>query len=234
MKNNITIIIPTYNEAESIGRLVLFLKNYGGEWLNEIIVCDGGSIDETTGIAGAAGAVAHVSPKNGRAAQMNYGASLATGDILYFVHADTFPPESFAADIIQAVEKGFDCGRYRTEFNSKKWLLKINAWFTRFDWFICNGGDQTFFITKKLFDELQGYNSDMLIMEEYDLTERAKKKGRYKIFRNTALVSARKYAGRSWWQVLMANKMAVSMYKEGASQEAIAIQYKKMLGNQIS
>ncbi len=229
MAVKISIVIPTYNEAENIVSLITYLNNNSNNLIAEIIVSDGNSNDETVDLSKAAGAITFTSPEKGRAAQMNYGASKSTGDILYFVHADTFPPESFTTDIIEAVKNNFDCGRYQTKFNSKKWVFKFNAFFTRFDWFICYGGDQTFFITKKLFTELSGYNAAMQIMEEYDLTARAKQKSRYKIFNKTALVSTRKYEGRRWWQVQMANRKAVQLFKKGASQIEIANTYREML-----
>jgi len=227
--NKISIIIPTFNEAENIVSLVNHLKNTSNTSVTEFIVSDGGSNDETVALAAAAGAITFASPQKGRAAQMNYGASNAMADILYFVHADTFPPASFATDITDAVKNNFDCGRYQTKFNSKKWILKFNAFFTRFDWFICYGGDQSFFITKKLFDELRGFNEAMQIMEEYDLTARAKEKGKYKVFNKPTLVSARKYEGRSWWQVQMANRKAIQLFKSGVSQSEIVNAYKEML-----
>lgn len=225
----ISIIIPTYNEAENIVALINYLKNNSNNLVVEIIVSDGASSDDTISLAATAGAITFTSPHKGRAAQMNYGASKATGNIFYFVHADTFPPTSFATDIIEAVKNDFDCGRYQTKFNSKKWIFKFNAFFTRFDWFICYGGDQTFFIKKKLFTALDGFKSDMLIMEEYDLTARAKHLGRYKIFNKTTLISTRKYDSRTWWQVQMANRKAIQLFKSGASQQQIAEQYKLML-----
>jgi rSAM/selenodomain-associated transferase 2 len=226
---NISIIIPTYNEAAVVEKLINYLQKNTDSAVTEIIISDGGSTDNTVEKTASAGAIVFVSPHKGRAAQMNFAAAKAKAPILYFVHADTFPPESFATDIGNAVQNGFSCGRYQTKFNSHKWLLKVNAFFTRFDWFICYGGDQTFFITKKLFSELEGFDATMAIMEEYDLTARAKQKGRYKIFNKSALVSARKYEGRSWWQVQMANRKAVQLFKKGASQQEIAATYKAML-----
>lgn len=64
---------------------------------------------------------------------MNYGASIAIGDVLYFVHADTFPPQNFVPDILSAITNGYDLGRYTTKFISNKSLLRINEWLTRFD-----------------------------------------------------------------------------------------------------
>jgi rSAM/selenodomain-associated transferase 2 len=225
----ISIIIPVYNEAENIGKLVSYLIKHKNEAVIEIIVVDAGSTDDTIRIAENKGAVVAISLQKGRGAQMNHGASLAKGDILYFIHADTFPPDSFANDIIGAVEGGFDLGRYCTRFNSRKWYLKINAWFTRFDWFVCSGGDQTLFITSNLYRKTGGFKPDMFIMEEYEFVSRARKNAQYKIFNKPVLISARKYDTNSWWQVQRANKKIVSMYKKGASQTDMVTTYKKML-----
>ena len=225
----ISIIIPVNNEVENIGKLISYLIQYKKEPSDEIIVVDAGSTDDTIAVAQKAGVATVISPQKGRAAQMNYGASLAKGDVLYFIHADTFPPGSFANDITDAINNGFDLGRYRTKFNSSKWFLKINAWFTRFDWFICMGGDQTLFIKKELYRKSGGFKSDMFIMEEFEFVTRARENARYKIFNKPALVSARKYDTNSWWRVQMANKKIVNMYKKGASQDEMVTMYKKML-----
>ena len=225
----ISIIIPVHNEAENIGKLISYLIQYKKESVIEIIVVDAASTDNTNTVAQKAGATTVISPQKGRAAQMNHGASLAKGDVLYFIHADTFPPTSFANDITDAVEEGFALGRYRTKFNSAKWYLKINAWFTRFDWFVCMGGDQTLFITQDLYKKSGGFKTDMFIMEEFEFVPRARKNARYKIFNKPALVSARKYDTNSWWQVQMANKKIVDMYKKGATQSDMVTAYKKML-----
>ena len=229
MVKKISIIIPTYNEASSIGKLIAYLQLHGADNIAEIIISDVGSTDETLAIAEQSGAIALLSPQKGRAAQMNYAVSKASGNIFYFVHADSFPPINFTADVIEAVNSGFDFGRYRTKFNSSNLLLKINAWFTRFNWFICYGGDQTLFVTKALFEKSDGFKNELLIMEEYEFCDRLMKDYKYKIFADTALVSARKYEGRSWLQVQLANRKAVQLFKNGASQEEIVERYKAML-----
>ena len=226
----ISIIIPTYNEAATIAKLITYLQKHGGDAVKEILISDGESNDGTPEIAEQTGATVLFSPQKGRAAQMNYGAANSKGDVLYFVHADSFPPVNFIADITKAVNDGFDFGRYRTKFDSKKLLLKINAWFTRFNWFMCYGGDQTLFITRKLFEQSGGFKNELLIMEEYEFAERLIKQGRYKIFNDAALVSARKYKGRSWLKVQLANRQAVKSFKKGLPQQQIVDEYKMMLG----
>lgn len=226
---SISIIIPTYNEQDNIAKLIFYLKASDNKLVVQIIVVDGGSTDNTVSFAAKVGATAVVCPHKGRSSQMNYGAALATGDVLYFVHADTFPPKNYITDIVKALKEGYQLGRYRTKFISHKPILKINEWFTRFDFFICMGGDQTLFIRKELFQHLNGFNNEMKLMEEYEFCVRARKKGKYKIMKGTALVSARKYEKNSWWQVQKANYKVVQLYKKGAPQQTLADTYKRML-----
>lgn len=225
----ISIIIPALNEAASIGHLISFLQEHSYGHLKEIIVSDGGSQDDTLLIAEKAGAIIVHSPKKGRAAQMNYGAAKATADILYFIHADSFPPITYTKDILEATGNGYSSGRYNTKFDSRKFILKINAFFTRFDWFICYGGDQTFFITRDLFNSIGGYNDCMMIMEDFEMTKRARQAGKYKIFSKPALISARKYDTNTWLTVQLANRKIVLMYRQGASQEEMVKKYKELL-----
>jgi rSAM/selenodomain-associated transferase 2 len=209
--------------------LINFLQKYGSDKVTEIIVSDGGSEDGTFAVAAKMGIKAVSSPVKGRAGQMNFGASMAKSDILYFVHADTFPTQSFVNDIFKAVEGGYELGRYKTKFISHKPILKINEWFTRFDFFICMGGDQTLFVQKKLFEQLGGFKEEMALMEEYEFCRRARKHGAYKIMKGAALVSARKYEKNSWLQVQKANYKVVQLYKKGATQKTLVETYKRML-----
>ncbi|MFD1255973.1 TIGR04283 family arsenosugar biosynthesis glycosyltransferase [Mucilaginibacter terrae] len=225
----VSIIIPTYNEAENIAQLIGYLKNNSSELLLEIIVSDGVSGDDSLALAEREGAVALTSPEKGRAAQMNYGASVAKGDVLYFVHADTIPPKSYLADIKQAISNGYDMGRYLSKYNSKSWLLKMNAFLSRVDTFAGMGGDQTLFITKKLFAQMGGFDGNMKIMEEFEFCARARKQGKYKIIHKPVLISARKYDTNGWLKVQRANYTVVRMYQKGASQQDLAATYKKML-----
>jgi rSAM/selenodomain-associated transferase 2 len=227
----ISIIVPTLNEEAALSKLIPYLQACCLYKDIEIIIADGGSTDNTQAVAESCGAKLVISPVKGRAAQMNAGARRASYNILYFVHADTVPPKTFFSDIIAAVQKGCEAGRYRTKFDSNKWLLKFNAFFTRFDWFICYGGDQTLFVTQSLFNKTVGYNEELLIMEEYDFVKRARALARYKIFSKAALVSARKYDVNSWWQVQRANATIVRLYKKGVPQKELVEKYKSMLKN---
>ncbi len=227
----ISIIIPTYQEADNLRALLPFLRTHGGAHLAEIIVSDGGSTDQTLAVAQAAGAVALVSPRRGRGAQLNFGARHARGQLLYFVHADARPPASFATDLYEALAAGYPMGCYRFRFASSRWLLRVNAYFTRFDRLMCRGGDQTLFVTRPLFDHLGGYRDDFLIMEDYDIIVRARRQVPFRIIPENVVVSARKYETNSYLRVNLANLTIFLMYFRGCSQQQMAQTYKKLLNH---
>lgn len=225
----ISIIIPTINEAENLPKLLMHLLQHAHGVVAEILVSDGGSTDNTLALVKEFGAIALQAPQSGRAAQMHYATQYATGDIFYFVHADTLPPPTYAQDILNAVQKGNHLGRYTTQFDTNTLLLRLNAWFTRFDWFICLGGDQTLFITRESYLASGGFNTALSIMEEFEFVPRVRKQYKYIILPGKTTVSARKYEGRSWLQVQLANRKAVRMFKRGDSADDIRVTYQRML-----
>lgn len=208
----ISIIIPTFNEAENITGLVTFIRHLEYEEVQEILVVDGGSKDDTVRLAREAGAVVMVSDQRSRAAQMNLGAKRAKGDILYFVHADVRLLSSFVTDISESLDQGFQSGCYRYIFDSNKFLLKVNAYFTRFDAIMCRGGDQTLFVRKSIFNLLGGYDESYTIMEDYNFILRLRKEYKFKVIQKDIIVSARKYEMNSWFRVQIANLSVFMMF----------------------
>jgi len=224
-----SIVIPTLNEEENIAMLISYLQKCCAGKRTEIIIVDGGSTDRTRERAASLDVKVIESAQKSRAIQMNMGATVAQFDIIYFIHADSIPPQTFYTDIISAVKNGYAIGRYRTKFKGNKFLLKFNAFFTRFDWFVCYGGDQTLFITANLFNKINGYDESLLIMEEYDFVQRAKQLALYKIFSDTALVSIRKYDSIPWLKVQIANYKIVQLYKKGIPQKELVEKYQQSL-----
>lgn len=217
----ISIVIPVLNEEQNLTDLLPLLDQKG---VLDVIVVDGGSADTSKKVANDFGATV-LSSERGRAVQMNLGASKAQGDILYFIHADARPPKTFVEDIHQAISDGFPIGCYRFKFDSSKWSLKINSYFTRFDRLACRGGDQTLFIKKEIFDAFNGFDEKFRIMEEYDFLLRVRKEHPFKIMPDDVIVSARKYDNNSYLKVNIANLIVFTMFRLGCSQERMMRTY---------
>ena len=194
-KNNpqISIIIPVLNEEEYIKKVVKAIQNNATSGnIKELLVIDGGSIDNTVNAANSLGATV-ISSQRGRAKQMNLGAKIATGEILYFLHVDTLPPHGFDDHILNGYLNGYEAGCFRLQFDSKHPLLLFFAWCTRINHTVCRGGDQSLYISKKLFLKANGFNTAYAIYEDNEFIGRIYKLANFTILPNTVKTSARRY-----------------------------------------
>ena len=133
----ISIIIPVYNEEKNLPVLLEHLGTKNSGFISEIIVVDGGSTDATNKIARAHQNVIFIEANKGRAVQMNTGAKIARSEVLYFLHADSFPPENFDRFILEQVKYCKKAGCFRMRFDKDHWWLKLMSWFTRFNNIYC-------------------------------------------------------------------------------------------------
>lgn len=226
----ISIIIPTFNESGQIERtLKSIFQHADAHHLTEIIIADGGSTDNTIMLASKAGAKIVESKSKGRAAQLNSGAALANGPILYFLHADTIPPPGFTNDIIKAVQTGKTCGSFRLAFDENHWFLKVNAWFTRFNLNYFRFGDQSLFVVKKLFEQSGGFKENHLLLEDQEIITRLKKYGKFIIIPKPVITSARRYKANGIYKTQAIFFLIYVLYQLGFTQPNLVSIYKKLL-----
>lgn len=186
----ISIVVPVYNEEKSIVLLIDYLQKVTTV-THEIIVVDGGSKDNTVNLVKNK-KVSLVDSSRGRARQMNEGAKIAKGNVIYFLHSDTFPPIGYDKLIVQSVQQGYWSGCFRLRFDFQHPVLKFYQWFSRFNFQVCRGGDRSLFVKKSTFFDIGGYNK-LKIMEDYDIVDRLLKVGHFKIIKSHVTTSARKY-----------------------------------------
>lgn len=139
--------------------------------------------------------------EKGRAKQMNLGAAISSEDILYFLHADSFPPINFDQLIINEVKNDNPAGCFRMEFNSTHWWLRLASWLTKFSWRACRGGDQSQFITKALFNEIGGYNETYIIYEDNILINALYARKQFVVINKKIRTSARLYKKHGVWKL---------------------------------
>jgi rSAM/selenodomain-associated transferase 2 len=243
--NKISIIIPILNEAKIINSLLQhLLENASIKNLSEIIVVDGGSTDGSQeivsnfvtssaversqkGLDCARPDIVLKNSKRGRAKQMNIGAKAATGNILYFLHADAFPPKHFDEYIIHEVKKNNLAGCFRMQFDYNHWWLRIASWLTQFRWRACRGGDQSQFITKTLFNDLGGFDENYIIYEDNILINALYARKEFVVIQHKIKTSARCYKRNGIWK-LQYHFWTIYVKKWfGSSAEELQRYYKK-------
>ncbi|CAM1345419.1 glycosyltransferase [Tenacibaculum amylolyticum] len=203
MKNlpKITAIIVAYNEELMIEQIISELKkqNYNGEV--EYILADGGSNDQTVELAKKHHLSIVLSKQKGKAVQMNTAAQAATGDVLFFVHADMQFPNNTFTSIIDVITQGYAGGGFANVFDSQNEKIKnlgnlLNLRFLDKREQSDKGvfyGDNAIFVLKDAFHTLGGFK-EIPIMEDFDFSKRLSKKYKtFKIREPQIIVSSRRH-----------------------------------------
>lgn len=188
----LSIIIPVYNEEKSLPTLLQWIKQKADFQNHQIIVVDGGSQDASLETKQQFPEVLFCRSPKGRAKQMNFGATKATHALLYFLHADSFPPKGFDREIFAHQQKA-NAGCFRMQFTSTHWALRLSGFFTRFSFRFCRGGDQSLFVQKEHFESLGGYNEDYILCEDGEFIDRLYAHNSFVVIQKTLLTSDRKF-----------------------------------------
>jgi rSAM/selenodomain-associated transferase 2 len=195
-----TIIVPTLNEVGQIEITLAALAAVHGK--KEIIVADGGSQDATVERAKSAGVrVLHCS--RGRGQQMREAAAQSTGDVLWFLHADTIPPVN-ALDEIQRALTATDVagGSFSLTFAGQSRAARQMTWiYPHLRKLGLIYGDSGIFIRRQVYEEIGGFRPYPLF-EDLDLVRRMKQRGRFARVNCPIVTSSRRFEagnyGRAW------------------------------------
>lgn len=186
-----SIIIPILNESTHAAGAVRRAWETGP---HEVIVVDGGSGDDTAQLAREAGACVLASPP-GRAIQQNHAARIATGDVLLFLHADTWLPPDGLRQIEQALtDDAVGCGAFCQHIEADGMAYRLlergNAWRVRYRGMAY--GDQGIFVRRALFEDLGGF-PEVRLMEDVLLMKRLRRRAWPVLLPGPLCVSARRW-----------------------------------------
>jgi rSAM/selenodomain-associated transferase 2 len=220
----ISVIVPTLNEESHIEKTLQSVMKQEGDY--ELYVVDGGSTDNTVAIAKKYACV--ISSKRGRAIQMNAGANLCKGDILLFLHADTFLPDNGFREIRKRMrDEAVAGGSFYIAFDADNFILRCVSFITRFNFRLFHFGDQGIFVRRDVFQALNGYK-EMPIMEDYDFYKRLGKQGKVILIRMPVISSARRFMRKGVLRQLLINKFVVLAYWTGMDIQTIKRFYDDM------
>ena len=221
----ISVIIPALNEEKSVAAAVRSVRQ---GFHAQCIVVDGGSGDATRLAAAEAGAEVLQCPP-GRARQMNFGAQRARGEILLFLHADSYLPEGWDTAVRKAVTTpGVALGAFTFHVPEKITGMKIVAWgvHMRSRFFHMPYGDQGLFLRRALFEKLGGF-PDIPIMEDVALVKKAKQHGDILIVAEKLATSGRRWRQRGIVSTLLINQYILLASAFGATPERLQSIYRK-------
>ncbi|MCT4566661.1 MAG: TIGR04283 family arsenosugar biosynthesis glycosyltransferase [Maledivibacter sp.] len=221
----ISIIVPVLNEEKNIEKLLIHLDSLEGE--KEVIVVDGGSCDKTVDIASKYTKVIH--SKRGRANQMNDGAKVAMGDILWFVHSDSKLHNRSLKSIEEAIQNNCIGGGFSLYFYDYNTLFMGFVAITsnlraRFLGLIF--GDQGIFVRRDIFLKLGGY-PDIDLMEDWELSKKLYKSGRVMILKTPIGTSARRFKGGGQLKTLLLMHKIKILYLLGVSPQRLKDIYRE-------
>ena len=222
----ISIIIPVYNEVSIINELMDNLEQF--KYCCEIIFVDGGSSDGTVEIIEGRYRLAQ-SPKKGRSYQMNHGTSLSEGEILLFLHADSFLPDNALVQIYRIIHQGYKAGCFRVKFDSRSILMKICGFMSNLRVRLRNiaFGDQGIFIIRDYFYKLGGF-SEIPLMEDYQLSMDIKADGeKIALARAKIITSERRFIEKGRLRTMVRMQRLQYMYRKGENIGSIANLYKQ-------
>lgn len=186
----ISVIIPTLNESSCVGATIAGLRQLGE---CEIIVADGGSGDGTLEQASAADRV--LTGVRGRAAQMNLGASAATGELLLFLHADCRPEAGAWAEVrrwLRTRSVAAGCFRMCVEAPGLAYRLIDESATARVRLTGLIYGDQGLFVRRETFERVGGF-PPLRFMEDVFISKALRRLGRMAVAERRVFVSDRRW-----------------------------------------
>ncbi len=236
----LSIIIPTLNSAKELPATFAALMPALLEGaINEVIIVDGGSTDDTIKIADEAGATIIKAEKKGRGPQLSTGAKAAKNQWMLFLHSDTELEDDWHIEAIQFI-KSQDQNTTAETANNKipsaaafKFSLKDKGVFPkliakmvalRCALFSLPYGDQGLLISKKTYDKCGGY-PQFPIMEDTDIIRRLPTP--VKILQSRAFTSAERYQKEGYFKRSTRNLYCLAAYYRGLPPEKIYQIYTK-------
>ncbi len=224
----ISIIIPVLNEAPAINALIGHLRALPSDAKPELIVVDGDREQSTLAAISHSRVVTAVAGP-GRAVQMNAGVARATGDVLLFLHADTFLPGN-AFELIEAAlrDDRIVGGCFALGIRSKRWIFRVTEYYAALRTLVTRVpfGDQAIFIRKNYFEQIGGYR-EIPIMEDVELLTRIRKQGGHiSILPAKVMTSARRWEQEGVLYATLRNWALQLLYVAGVPPARLARWYR--------
>ena len=220
-----SIIVPVFNEAPLIRRFLQHLRERAPD--AEIIVADGKSSDETADLAAGLCDQLVVSEPN-RATQMNLGARAASGDVLWFLHADVELPQECLPEIERILtEPSVAGGFFRIRLPPNP-LYRLTDSFAHYAGILLRMrcGDHGIFCRRSAFTKIGGF-PEVPLMEDVEFFRRLRRCGRVIHSDKRIVISARRYETIGRAKLTLAYGLIATLYTFGVPLSVLARIYRR-------
>lgn len=210
----LSVIVPVLNEAALIDAFLAHLAAAAPG--AEVLVVDGGSADDTA--ARAAGRARVIAAPRGRARQMNAGAVVASGEVFWFVHADSLLPDGAVAAIEAALcspKVAGGCFRLRIPERHPIYRISDRLGNLGVDLFRLACGDHGIFVRRRVFETIGGYR-EVPLLEDIDFYRRARALGRMRQLSLAITTSARRWQRHGLYRTTAIDVLLLGLYVCGA------------------
>jgi rSAM/selenodomain-associated transferase 2 len=221
-----SIIVPVFNEAPLIRRFLGHLRERAPG--AEIIVADGKSTDGTADLA-AGFCDRLVESQRSRARQMNAGAHVARGDILWFVHADAELPSQCLDEIARIMEDSNVVGGYFRIRLPRALVYRLTDSFAHYAGMLLRMrcGDHGIFCRRTAFVNIGGFPT-VPLMEDVEFFRRLHRCGRVAHSHKRIVISPRRYETVGRARLTCAYGFIATLYIFGVPFSMLASVYERM------
>ncbi len=213
----ITVVVPSWRDADNLAVLLPKLASIPA--IAQTIVVDASGDEQSAELARSCGAQLFKCTAPNRGAQMNVGATFASGDAVIFHHADT----DLNAAQVEAVRKALRDpeiigGAFHRKFDDRhprlRFLERAGRYLSEHGGTLY--GDQSIFVRREVFLRMQGF-AQIPLMEDVEFSKRLRAAGRLAILDPPVSTSARRHQKRGAWKTTIQNGLFILLYKLGVS-----------------
>ena len=229
----LSIVVPVLNESALIRG---FLRHLCGTLPSaEVLVVDGGSVDGTPELCADLADRVLLAPR-GRGKQMNAGAVIARGEVLWFLHADAIVPDNALEEIAKVLSEDANVGGcFRLRLPGREWIYRVSDSLGNIGVHVFGFalGDHGIFCRREAFLKA-GRFPEISLMEDAECYRALRRLGRMVQLKSVIVGSPRRYEQLGPYRTTIYYTVVLGLYVSGARRSTLSSVYRRLTGGSFA